>query len=80
MILSDRCSLVARGIILLIPVILSYFFLYQMETMSFIEVSPDSYFPVQNLPYGVFSTNDNVSVDISFMLKLLSLSLYGLVT
>ncbi|KAK2164140.1 hypothetical protein LSH36_68g07093 [Paralvinella palmiformis] len=61
MILSDRCSLVARGIILLIPVILSYFFLYQMETMSFIEVSPDSYFPVQNLPYGVFSTNDNTN-------------------
>ena len=29
--------------------------------MSFIEVSPDSDFPLQNLPYGVFSTADNVS-------------------
>ena len=29
--------------------------------MSFIEVSPDSHFPIQNLPYGVFSTKDNVS-------------------
>jgi hypothetical protein len=29
--------------------------------MSFIEVSGDSHFPIQNLPYGVFSTKDNVS-------------------
>jgi hypothetical protein len=28
--------------------------------MSFIEVSVDSDFPIQNLPYGVFSTKDNV--------------------
>ena len=28
--------------------------------MSFIPVSPDSDFPIQNLPYGVFSTVDNV--------------------
>jgi len=27
--------------------------------MSFIEVSPDSHFPIQNLPYGIFSTKDN---------------------
>lgn len=27
--------------------------------MSFVEVSPDSHFPIQNLPYGVFSTADN---------------------
>ncbi|CAF0761659.1 unnamed protein product [Didymodactylos carnosus] len=27
--------------------------------MSFIEVTQDSHFPIQNLPYGVFSTNDN---------------------
>lgn len=27
--------------------------------MSFISVSPDSHFPIQNLPYGVFSTSDN---------------------
>lgn len=26
---------------------------------SFIEVSPDSHFPIQNLPYGIFSTRDN---------------------
>ncbi|ELU14609.1 hypothetical protein CAPTEDRAFT_180564 [Capitella teleta] len=27
--------------------------------MSFIQVNPDSHFPIQNLPYGVFSTPDN---------------------
>ena len=26
---------------------------------SFIEVNPESHFPIQNLPYGVFSTKDN---------------------
>ena len=26
---------------------------------SFIEVSSESHFPIQNLPYGVFSTDDN---------------------
>jgi fumarylacetoacetase len=25
---------------------------------SFVEVAPDSDFPIQNLPYGVFSTDD----------------------
>ncbi len=29
--------------------------------MSYIEVSPESHFPIQNLPYGVFSTPENVS-------------------
>ena len=29
--------------------------------MPFIHVSPESHFPIQNLPYGVFSTSDNVS-------------------
>ncbi|XP_060075134.1 fumarylacetoacetase-like [Ylistrum balloti] len=28
-------------------------------TMSYIPVSPDSDFPIQNIPYGVFSTPDN---------------------
>jgi len=28
---------------------------------SFVPVSPDSDFPIQNLPYGVFSSQDNVS-------------------
>ncbi|XP_020613018.1 fumarylacetoacetase-like [Orbicella faveolata] len=27
--------------------------------MSFITVSPENHFPVENLPYGVFSTSDN---------------------
>ncbi|KAK3751864.1 hypothetical protein QZH41_009675 [Actinostola sp. cb2023] len=27
--------------------------------MSFVEVTPESHFPIQNLPYGVFSTEDN---------------------
>lgn len=26
------------------------------------DVDPDSHFPIQNLPYGVFSTPDNVSI------------------
>ena len=26
---------------------------------SFIEVKQESHFPIQNLPYGVFSTKDN---------------------
>ena len=30
--------------------------------MSFIPVSPESHFPIQNLPYGVFSTVHNVRV------------------
>lgn len=29
--------------------------------MSFIEISPDSDFPIQNLPYGIFSTKENSS-------------------
>lgn len=29
--------------------------------MSFIEISPDSDFPIQNLPYGIFSTKENPS-------------------
>ncbi|CAH1789181.1 unnamed protein product [Owenia fusiformis] len=31
------------------------------RAMSFIHVSPDSHFPIQNLPYGVFSTEDDPS-------------------
>lgn len=27
--------------------------------MSFVSVSPESHFPIQNLPYGIFSTQDN---------------------
>lgn len=29
--------------------------------MSFIEISPESDFPIQNLPYGVFSTKENLT-------------------
>lgn len=28
---------------------------------SFVPVPPDSDFPIKNLPYGIFSTKDNVS-------------------
>ena len=28
---------------------------------SFIEVNQESHFPIQNLPYGVFSTKDNTT-------------------
>ena len=30
-----------------------------MTTRSFIDVSPDSHFPIQNLPYCIFSTTEN---------------------
>ncbi len=30
-----------------------------MSLKSFIKVAPDSHFPIQNLPYGIFSTADN---------------------
>ncbi|KAB7496487.1 Fumarylacetoacetase [Armadillidium nasatum] len=42
---------------------------------SFIEVSPDSDFPVQNLPYGVFSTCDNPSQRIGVAIGNLILDL-----
>lgn len=29
--------------------------------MSFVEVTPESHFPIQNLPYGIFSTIDNAT-------------------
>lgn len=29
--------------------------------MSFVAVAEDSDFPIQNLPYGIFSTANNVS-------------------
>ncbi|MBL8051160.1 MAG: hypothetical protein JNM46_08060, partial [Anaerolineales bacterium] len=29
--------------------------------MTFIEISPNSDFPIQNLPYGIFSTKENPS-------------------
>lgn len=32
-----------------------------LVSMSFVSVAPDSDFPIQNLPYGVFSTAANVS-------------------
>jgi fumarylacetoacetase len=28
---------------------------------SFIDVAPDSHFPIQNLPYGVFSAKDGLA-------------------
>ncbi len=35
--------------------------------MSFIEISVDSHFPIENLPYGVFSTKNDVSQKLSIM-------------
>lgn len=35
------------------------FFLRTMALKSFIEVRPDSHFPIQNLPYGVFKPAPN---------------------
>ncbi|CAF0895010.1 unnamed protein product [Adineta ricciae] len=44
--------------------------------MSFIEVSADSDFPIQNLPYGVFSTKDNPQprIGVAIGSKILDLS------
>ncbi|CAF3209772.1 unnamed protein product [Rotaria sp. Silwood2] len=44
--------------------------------MSFIEVSIDSHFPLQNLPYGIFSTKDNVKprIGVAIGTKILDLS------
>lgn len=33
-----------------------------MSLTSFIEVSQDSHFPIQNLPYGIFSTAEKVKL------------------
>lgn len=41
--------------------------------MSFIQVSPENHFPIKNLPYGVFSTPDNVSTSKHFTAVLLKL-------
>lgn len=30
--------------------------------MSFVEVAADSHFPIQNLPYGVFSVDGSVRI------------------
>lgn len=39
--------------------------------MSFIQVNQDSHFPIQNLPYGIFSTQSNVSLrNLKKILKL----------
>lgn len=46
--------------------------------MSFIQVSPENHFPIQNLPYGVFSTSDNVSKsrEEDFSPKLITFLIY----
>jgi len=43
--------------------------------MSFIEVSPESHFPLENLPFGVFSTKSNVSSDKTLELEILKVNL-----
>ncbi|KAL5019937.1 hypothetical protein ScPMuIL_002829 [Solemya velum] len=47
--------------------------------MSFIHVSPESHFPIQNLPYGVFSTGDNDQPRIGVAIgdQILDLSVVG---
>ncbi|CAF0970627.1 unnamed protein product [Adineta steineri] len=44
--------------------------------MSFIEVNSDSDFPIQNLPYGIFSTKDNTKhrIGVAIGTKILDLS------
>ncbi|CAF0983816.1 unnamed protein product [Adineta steineri] len=45
--------------------------------MSFIEVNSDSDFPIQNLPYGIFSTKDNAKhrIGVAIGTKILDLSI-----
>lgn len=38
-------------------------------TQSFVSVSKDSDFPIQNIPFGVFSTSDKVKRDNHFRNK-----------
>ena len=45
---------------------------------SFIEVKPESHFPIQNLPYGVFSTKDNQTPRIGVAIGDYVLDLSGL--
>lgn len=37
--------------------------------MSFIDVPAGSDFPIENLPYGIFSTQDNVSIYVSCIIE-----------
>jgi len=46
--------------------------------MSFIEVAPDHHFPIQNLPYGVFSTAENSKPRIGVALGDYVVDLYTL--
>lgn len=54
----------------------------QPNLRSFIEVSPDSHFPIQNLPYGIFSVNgDTARVGVAigdFVLDVTALAERGL--
>lgn len=46
--------------------------------MSFVEVAPDNHFPIQNLPYGVFSTAENSKPRIGVALGDYVVDLYSL--
>ena len=48
-----------------------YRFKNQVHIMSFVAVPPDSNFPIQNLPYGIFSTKNDVRSRIFFYIVLL---------
>ena len=37
----------------------------RIEMKSFVEVAAESHFSIQNLPYGIFSTSDNVCITIT---------------
>ena len=39
---------------------IAWYMCMRMVEMSFIEVSAECHFPIQNLPYGIFSTASNV--------------------
>lgn len=38
---------------------------------SFINYTPDCDFPIENLPYGVFSTSDDVSHNVKIIITIL---------
>src|SRR5437016_4533566 len=48
------------------------------ELRSFIDVAPDSHFPIQNLPYGVFSAKDGLAPRVGVAIGTYVLDLWEL--
>jgi hypothetical protein len=48
-------------------ILISFFAPVLVTMQSFIDVQKDSHFPIQNLPFGVFSTASKVRAYIKFI-------------